>query len=185
MTAPDLVPRAPARGAVLRLAVLAVGVEACLALVGGVAGAGVGAVFLAAAGIWTAHYVGSADVLDNDYRKSAALARAREPSLLNWAGAIEAAGESVTGYEQVLRPQLERLYAVRLAERHGVSLYHEPERAAALIGPQVWPLIDPRRPARTEQSPRPRLDRWAQSAQRPGPLSEAALRDLIDRLETL
>jgi hypothetical protein len=178
-------PRGHVRGALLRLAVLAVATEACLALVGGLPGAALGAALLAAAGLWTAHYVGAAEVIDNDFRKSARLARAREPSLHGWATAVEAARDSAAGYDQVLRPQLERLYAVRLAERHGVSLRHDPERAAALIGPQAWPWIDPARPARPAPGPRAPLDRWAQAALGPAPIPEPVLKALIERLEDL
>ncbi|GAA1994759.1 hypothetical protein [Catenulispora subtropica] len=47
------------------------------------------------------------------------------------------------GYERGLRRELTRLAAARLAERHGVNLYRDPRTAAALIGPDLWSLVDP------------------------------------------
>jgi hypothetical protein len=178
-------PTADVRRALLRLAALAVAAETCLALVGGLGAAGAGAAVLVAAGLWTAHYVGAAEVIDTDYRKTLQMVRPREPSLQGWAAAVEAARDSAAGFERVLRPELERLYAVRLAERHGISMRAEPERAAELIGPQAWPWIDPARPAQPAAAPRQPLDRRAQAARRPPPIPASVLRALIDRLEAL
>ncbi|GAA2059408.1 hypothetical protein GCM10009839_82190 [Catenulispora yoronensis] len=47
------------------------------------------------------------------------------------------------GYDRGLRRELTRLAAARLAERHGVNLYRDPGTAAALLGTDVWPLVDP------------------------------------------
>jgi hypothetical protein len=99
---------------------------------------------------------------------------------------VEAARESAAGFERVLRPELERLYAVRLADRHGVSLYREPDRAAAIVGEDVFAWIDPRRPGYTGPlPPRRTLDRRAQSANHPPPIPDVVLRALVQRLETL
>ena len=56
-------------------------------------------------------------------------------------------------YDVVTRPVLQRLAAGRLAERHGVDLVLDPERARALLGDDVWPLLDPGRPARDVSAP--------------------------------
>lgn len=54
------------------------------------------------------------------------------------------ARETPQFYENELRPALEHVLAARLAEHHGVNLYHEPERAHELVNdPAVWYWIDP------------------------------------------
>jgi hypothetical protein len=51
-------------------------------------------------------------------------------------------------------PLLQRVLADRLAERHGVDLYRQPERARALVGEDAWPWLDPaREPSRDSQPP--------------------------------
>lgn len=54
---------------------------------------------------------------------------------------------SLRGFDVVLRPRLIDAAEVRLSDRHGVDIYAEPERARPLLGGQVWPLLDPSRPA--------------------------------------
>lgn len=70
-------------------------------------------------------------------------------------------------FASVMRPQLQRLFAARLAERHGVAMYRNPQRASALVGAELWPWIDPGATA-------PRAT-----------LPEPVLRALLDRLEAL
>ena len=172
--------------AVLLLTATAIVAEAVLAVAGGPGAAAAGAVAIVITGLLVARYVAGADSIDGAHRKSVRLVHQREPSLRGWATAVEAARESVTGYERVLRPQLERLYAVRLADRHGVSLYREPDRAAALVGEELFAWIDPRRALYSgPQPPRKKLDRRAQSASSPPPLPDVVLRALVHRLETL
>jgi hypothetical protein len=80
-------------------------------------------------------------------------------------------------YEAGLRPQLEHLLASRLAERHGISLYDDPEAArdaftrgqAGYDG--LWTWIDPARPAVTD-------------VDQPG-IPFRTLARIIDRLERL
>jgi hypothetical protein len=62
---------------------------------------------------------------------------------------------------------LQRLFAARLAERHGVAMYRNPQRARALVGTELWPWIDP-----DATAPQPTLP-------------EPVLRSLLDRLEAL
>jgi hypothetical protein len=50
-------------------------------------------------------------------------------------------------YDHGLRPLLSRLFESVLAERHRVDLTADPERARSVVGDDVWPLIDPSRPA--------------------------------------
>ncbi|MFC1413059.1 hypothetical protein ACEZCY_09095 [Streptacidiphilus sp. N1-12] len=161
------------------LGIAAVGCETALALVGGLAVAGVGAAVLVAAALLAARYVHGAEAMDSDYRRKVRLVSSREPTLRYWDAAIDDARESLAGYELHLRPLLQRLYAVRLAERHGVSLYTEPGRAAALLGPELWPWIDPAKPRLSKDAPKvdPRLA--------PGPIPDRTLAALVERLETL
>ena len=58
---------------------------------------------------------------------------------------------SMTAYEAGLRGQLEHLLASRLAERHGISLYDDPDAARRVFAGgspgygSLWPWIDPAR----------------------------------------
>ena len=189
MSTPDRETGAPrlshAALALLLLACTAVAAEVVLAVAGGPGAAAVGAVAIVLVGLAVARYVGGADAIDSSYRRGVRLVHQREPSLQGWAAAVDAAQESAAGFERVLRPELERLYAVRLADRHGISLYHEPERAAALIGAEVFAWIDPRRPTYSGPVPRRNLDRRAQAQQYPPPVPGVVLRALVHRLETL
>ncbi|HEU5332905.1 MAG TPA: hypothetical protein VFU73_09080 [Actinocrinis sp.] len=171
--------------ALLLLTGTAVCAEAVLWIAGGLGAAAVGAAAIAVTALIVARYVGGADTFDGGYRKPVRMVQQREPSLQGWASAVEAAMSSGPAFERVFRPELERLYAVRLAERHGVSMHAEPERAAELVGPDVWAWIDPRRPEPPQAAPRLVLDRRALAGQVPAPPPEAVLEALVRRLETL
>lgn len=57
-------------------------------------------------------------------------------------------------YDLATRPLLTRLAAYRLADRHRVDLYADPDAARALVGEDVWPWVDPaREPSRDSQPP--------------------------------
>jgi hypothetical protein len=77
-------------------------------------------------------------------------------------------------YDFELRATLQHLLAARLAERHGVSLYAEPERARELLGgsrrDDLWSWIDPAR------QPAPSTT---------GGIPPRTLAAIIDRLEHL
>ena len=161
------------------LGIAAVGAELLLALVGGVAAVATGAAVLAVAALLAARYVDGADAVDGDYRRRVRLVGIREPTLRYWDAAIEDAHESLSGYELHLRPLLQRLYSVRLAERHGVSMQADPARAAAIVGPELWPWIDPARPRLTpgySLEPDPALRQ---------PVPRRVITALVDRLEQL
>lgn len=74
-------------------------------------------------------------------------------------------------YDHGVRPLLVRLLAARLAERYGVDARARPEQARALVGADLWPLVDPSAP--------PSFDSGA-----PG-VSLATLARLVSRLEEL
>ncbi len=86
---------------------------------------------------------------------------------------------SLTAYEAGLRGQLEHLLASRLAERHGISLYDDPDAARRVFAGgspghgSLWPWIDPARPAPPDQP-----------GDQPG-IPYRTLARLIDRLEHL
>jgi hypothetical protein len=50
-------------------------------------------------------------------------------------------------YDHGIRPLFGRLLESVLAERHRVDLAREPARARELVGEDIWPLVDPSRPA--------------------------------------
>jgi hypothetical protein len=82
-------------------------------------------------------------------------------------------------YESHLRPALEHVLAARLAERHAVNLYTEPEKARQAFcrtraDASLWPWIDPAQA----------LDADARARQKHG-ISRRALARLITRLEQL
>jgi hypothetical protein len=89
---------------------------------------------------------------------------------------VQAATRSLAGYDFELRATLQHLLAARLAERHGISLYDEPEAARRLLArggsDRLWFWLDPGREAVTDQG---------QAAGIP-PRTLAAI---IDRLEHL
>jgi hypothetical protein len=67
-------------------------------------------------------------------------------------GVLIDASSSMASYDADLRPTLQHLLAARLAERHGVSLYADPEAARRLLLPRandggLWYWLDPLRPA--------------------------------------
>ena len=94
------------------------------------------------------------------------------------------ATQSLTSYDAGLRPTLQHLLAARLAERHGVSLRDDPERARRLLCQDgrdegLWYWVDPARPAS-----RPGSTDDSKLTRRPG-ISPRTLALLIDRLERL
>jgi hypothetical protein len=65
---------------------------------------------------------------------------------------IKDATENMTVFENELRPTLQHLLAARLSERHGISLYADPEAARRLLlaggrDQNLWYWLDPGRPA--------------------------------------
>jgi hypothetical protein len=74
-------------------------------------------------------------------------------------------------YDHGIRPLLVRLLASLLAERHGIDLAREPDRARRLVGGDLWPLIDPAQPL-SNNDRAPGVDR-------------ATLSRIVERLEEL
>ena len=83
-------------------------------------------------------------------------------------------------YDMELRPVLEHLLAARLAERHGVHLYQDPDAARRLLcrasrDAHLWRWIDPA--TRPQSPPRDGTDQRG--------IPRRTLARLIDRLEKL
>lgn len=74
-------------------------------------------------------------------------------------------------YDHGLRTLFGRLAESALAERHRVDLARDPARARELVGEDIWPLIDPARPASFD-------------SKTPGP-DVRTLARIVDRLEEL
>lgn len=157
---------------------------AALGLVGGIAGASVGGAVLVGALFWGTRWALGASGMDSGYRRRTRLAVGREPTLRYWGLALSDAANTAEGYGLHLYPLLLRLYEVRLAERHGISLRAQPERAAAVIGRELWPWLDPRVP-RTPRALRVARAAGTQDLPITRPVPQAVLEALVARLETL
>ncbi|MFC4031793.1 hypothetical protein ACFO3J_09910 [Streptomyces polygonati] len=140
-----------------------------LALTDGAAAAALGAALLTAAGLFIARYAVGGGAQDSGYRRSVKLLGTRAPALGEWEWIVgRGLGPDSDVYvATTVRPQLERLFAARLAERHGVDARRDPRRARALVGAELWPWIDPSGPPPASA------------------LTEPVLRALLDRLEAL
>jgi hypothetical protein len=91
---------------------------------------------------------------------------------------VRSAMSSQNYYDAELRPVLEHLLAARLAERHGVHLYQDPDAARRLLcrhprDAGLWRWIDPQTRPQTRES-----------QERRG-IPQRTLARLIDRLEKL
>ena len=94
---------------------------------------------------------------------------------------VRNAMSSQDDYDLELRPVLEHLLAARLAERHGVHLYQDPDAARRVLcrDPRdagLWPWIDP--------ATRPDSSSRDAAARRRG-IPRRTLARLVDRLEKL
>ncbi|MGW4547192.1 hypothetical protein ACWEN4_12525 [Streptomyces violaceorubidus] len=140
-------------------------------LLDGAEAAGALVALLVAAALLAARYVAGAGALDSGYRDEVRLLRTRAPGMGEWRRNVgtSTGPDGALYYRAVLRTELRHLYAAALAEHHHVSLEHQPERAAELIGPELWPWLGPVPPGTGPDGEVP-LD---------------VLRRLADRLEAL
>ncbi|MEE4543781.1 hypothetical protein V2S66_17620 [Streptomyces sp. V4-01] len=151
------------------LGTVAVTAVVLLGLADGAAAAATGLALITVVALAVVRYVAGADSQDSGYRKSVRLLGGQRLAVGDWQLIVRRTlGEDAEiHFGTTMRPQLQRLFAARLAEVHGVELHRDPRRAAALVGPDLWPWIDPQ-------------------AGPPQPvLTEQVLRTLLDRLETL
>ncbi|MFG3046005.1 hypothetical protein ACGFZR_13895 [Streptomyces sp. NPDC048241] len=147
----------------------AVATEVLLALADGAAAAATGLALITAVALALGRYAAGGGARDSGDRKPVRLLDSRAPALGGWQRIVADtfADDGEAHFDAVMRPQLRRLFAARLAERHGVAMYRNPQRARALVGAELWPWIDPEAPP-----PQPALP-------------EPVLRSLLDRLEAL
>ncbi|MET8568936.1 hypothetical protein [Streptomyces sp. NPDC004783] len=140
-------------------------------LLDGAGAAGAVVALLVVVGLLLARYVAGAGALDSGWRDEVRLLRTRAPGMGEWRRNVETATgtDGAVPYRTLLRPELRRLYAAVLAEHHHVSLDHQPERAARLIGEELWPWLGSRPPATGPD----------------GEVPVDVLRRLVDRLEEL
>lgn len=157
------------RHSLVVLGTAAVAAEVLLALADGVAAAATGLALITAAALGLGRYAAGGAAQDSGSRGPERLMAGRAPALGEWRRIVakSLADDGETHLAIVMRPQLQRLFAARLAERHGVAMYRNPQRARALVGAELWPWIDP-----GETAPQPTLP-------------EPVLRSLLDCLEAL
>ena len=74
-------------------------------------------------------------------------------------------------FDYTARPLLQRLLAALLADRRRLDLTWDDRAAREAVGDELWPLIDPARPASSDSRP-------------PG-VSEQTIARIVDRLEDL
>ena len=148
------------------LAGIAAAAVVLLYLTDGLAAAGTGVAVIAVAGLAVGRYAAGAGAQDGGYRKAVRLLDGRAPALGEWQRIVDRSlgDEGDLHFATTLRPQLQRLFAARLAERHGVALRRDPQRARALVGPELWPWIDPAAAAAGAAAARARAARAARPA---------------------
>ncbi|MEU2778578.1 hypothetical protein ABZ646_38330 [Streptomyces sp. NPDC007162] len=157
------------RHSLVILCTAAAAAEVLLALADGAAAAATGLALITSVALALGRYAAGGGAEDSGYRRPVRLLASRAPALGGWRHVVaqSLADDGEAHFPTVMRPQLQRLFAARLAERHGVAMYRNPQRARALVGSELWPWIDPEATA-----PRPALP-------------EPVLRLLLDRLEAL
>lgn len=105
------------------------------------------------------------------HQADVAASQADFPAFLEISSDVTWATVSQRHFDHGIRPRLTRLLDTRLAERHGVTIAAQPERARELAGQDLWPLLDPARPV-------------SEDSNAPG-VSLARLTRIITRLEEL
>jgi hypothetical protein len=134
-----------ARRSLTLLLLLAAAANALVALADGTRAAGVSLALTVVVALAAARYVLGADAQDSGLRSSVRLLGSRAPALGEWQRIVERSlgHEGAVHFATTLRPQLQRLFAARLAERHGTDLHRDPQRARTLVGADLWPWLDP------------------------------------------
>lgn len=147
-------------------------VVAVSGLVGGVEWVGAACGLLVASALAAIRYALNHQILASPLHRTERLARRDVTGLGSYVVRIESVRRAATQSEYLvkLRPELVRLAAALLAEHHDVDLVAQPAQARALLGEDVWPLLDPRR-----------------SEERPDAVrvDDRALAMLVERLEGL
>lgn len=159
--------------------------SALMALGAATVAAGVGAVFSGAAGAVRVEQVAAAVIVVIVGALAARRTPAPQPrsgpdyeagrrqwsSLYQLESAVLIGTQSRHHYDLGLRPRLQRVLHALAASRCGVDLSASPGAGRDLVGEQLWPLVDPARPASRDS--------------RPDGVDLAALERLLGRLERL
>ena len=95
----------------------------------------------------------------------------RFPAYRRIESALGQAQISQRHFDYGTRPMLQRLLAARLADQRRLDLARDTRAAREALGDDLWPLLDPARPASNDSRP-------------PG-VSEQTLARIVDRLEDL
>lgn len=95
----------------------------------------------------------------------------RFPAYRRIESALGQAQTSRRHFDYGTRPMLQRLLAARLADRRRLDLTRDTWAAREALGDDLWPLLDPARPASSDSRP-------------PG-VSEQTIARIVDRLEDL
>lgn len=152
-------PTGSIRQSVTILAAVAAAAAIAIYLADGLAAAATGLALVVVGGLALARYAAGTDAQDSGHRKAVRLLGSSTPALGEWRRIVDRTlgqnGE--VHFATTLRPQLQRLFAARLAERHGIELYRSPQRARGLIGPELWPWLAPDAPPPEPELPEPVL----------------------------
>ena len=82
-------------------------------------------------------------------------ARFRNPAFPRYRQIHVALGEAQVSqrhFDMITRPLLQRLLAALVADRHGADMSSDVTAAREALGGDVWPLLDPARPASADSS---------------------------------
>ncbi|CAN5133837.1 hypothetical protein BH20ACT5_BH20ACT5_23120 [soil metagenome] len=82
----------------------------------------------------------------------------------SWQNRLRSACGDQDRFEARLRPELRLLTAALLQRGHGVHWLAEPDRARAILGPELWRLLSA--PSGTLHATPDRLERWVDEMER-------------------
>ena len=128
-------------------------------LADGIAAAATALAVLTACGLAALRYAAGAAAQDSGLRAPVRLLGSRAPALGEWRTVVERGlgPEGDLYFATTLRPQLQRLFAARLAEQHGVDPDRDPAAARRLVGAELWSWLDPQAPPPQPKPPEPVL----------------------------
>lgn len=99
------------------------------------------------------------------------LGRRQWSSLYRIESAVVTGMSSRRHFDLALRPRLQRVLRSVAIARRGVDVAARPDAGRTLVGADLWPLVDPDRPAERDSSP--------------GGVELARVQQLLDRIEQL